>query len=310
MDKNVYRPVCPLTNDVNGLQIIQSINVHDICNIYKRYRGISVDNEFDTTEIKLIYNERVGFYFFWPFKAGSKKFYSDFTSSPLYAEEKNEYKIAAQYIKDEDSVLDVGCGWGHFKKYIPKSKYYGLEFSEKSIEYCLSCNILAGSETVGQLSQKDEKYDVVVSFQVLEHVHNPREFFEAMIQCAKKNGLIILSVPNYDSFMSVMENNYLNMPPHHISWWSKNTFLYLAKTYNLELVDYHIEKLENNAISLYIGIKKSINNLLKRDDRFIRMGYMDRFLNKILLSITNALSIETPELMPNGHSITFILKRK
>jgi 2-polyprenyl-3-methyl-5-hydroxy-6-metoxy-1,4-benzoquinol methylase len=66
--------------------------------------------------------------------------------------------------------------------------------------------IRADSELLRESAFADETYDVVCSFQVLEHVADPVGFLCELQQSAKKGGTIFVEVPNlYDPLLSVWE---------------------------------------------------------------------------------------------------------
>ncbi len=302
--------ICPLSNTSEELEIIEVLNTQEIVKLYKSFRHLDLSNEFNTKEIYLVKNKQINFYFFYPFISGSSNFYEALTTKPQYAPEKDEYHFASKYIKYSDCVLDVGCGWGWFKSYIPNSEYLGIEFSQKSIQKCKDKNINVTSVLIEDFAKQEKKFDVVTSFQVLEHIENPIEFIQGMINSAKDNGLIIISVPNVDSFMACMENNYLNLPPHHISWWSKDSLFYVARKLNLEIIDFKIEKSISMNIALSISLKRKLNTILGRKQLLIRNNLFDRFVNKFF-SLFGLLFRKSPEeIMPNGHSITFIFRKK
>ncbi len=59
----------------------------------------------------------------------------------------------------------------------------------------------------------------MVSFQVLEHVRDPRDFLAACAACLRTGGLLIIGVPSDDSFPGISVNDIFNLPPHHVTFW-------------------------------------------------------------------------------------------
>ena len=87
-------------------------------------------------------------------------------------------------------------------------------------------------------------YDFVCSFQVLEHVVDVHSFIEDCLKCLRPGGRLIISVPAADSFISRTVNGVLNMPPHHLTWWTDQALGYVAKSYDLILESIVHEPLE------------------------------------------------------------------
>lgn len=71
-----------------------------------------------------------------------------------------------------------------------------------------------------EADERPNYYDVVCHFQVLEHVPDPLKFMQACADVLRPGGLLIVAVPSRDSFLSLVENNWLNLPPHHLTLWS------------------------------------------------------------------------------------------
>jgi hypothetical protein len=58
-------------------------------------------------------------------------------------------------------------------------------------------------------------------FQVLEHISAVQSFLTAAIKCLKKNGLLVLAVPNNEPYLfGFNKYDWLNLPPHHMGWWN------------------------------------------------------------------------------------------
>jgi SAM-dependent methyltransferase len=81
------------------------------------------------------------------------------------------------------------------------------------------------------------KYDVVCSFQVLEHVPEPRGFVHACVQALRPGGKLIIAVPAEDSFLGVASDAHLNMPPHHALRWTDRALRNLALREGLSIVE-------------------------------------------------------------------------
>lgn len=112
------------------------------------------------------------------------------------------------------NVLDVACGPGTFLGQLPKKKessYYGTDIAENQIKFA---NNKYSSKNVKFLVSEDAKYpfddnffDVITAIEFIEHISS--KSFEAnlkeMKRCLKKNGIIILTTPNYFSLWPILE---------------------------------------------------------------------------------------------------------
>ncbi|MDP3997415.1 MAG: class I SAM-dependent methyltransferase [bacterium] len=110
--------------------------------------------------------------------------------------------------KDNDKILDVGCGPGLVAELSRNQKcqrnFIGLEISQPSVVECrkkqLNCDLFNGQT----IPFGDESFSVVGSYNVLEHVENPRVFLKENSRVLKKHGHLIIVCPN---FLSI-SNNY------------------------------------------------------------------------------------------------------
>jgi ubiquinone/menaquinone biosynthesis C-methylase UbiE len=120
--------------------------------------------------------------------------------SPYWGEHTARYSFALPYIKDK-KVLDIACGTGYglaFLKSTAKS-VTGVDVDAVAAKQALSecdakARVLLGDGT--NLPFIDESFDVVTSFETLEHLFERKLFLSELKRVLKPNGLLILSTPN------------------------------------------------------------------------------------------------------------------
>jgi SAM-dependent methyltransferase len=275
--------------------------------LYRWQRGLDISAEITVPELSLRHDAEIDFYFFDPPCAGSAAFYRDLTSAPLYATEKQEYAFAAANLEKGDRVLDVGCGWGHFAAHARDVTYKGIELSESAAQFCQARGLDVERKFAAQIAEEHpDGFDAVTSFQVLEHVEDPAQFFADCVRNVRPGGKLIISVPNADSFMSVRENNYLNYPPHHVTWWTRKSLQYLFDRHGIELLGVHADRAEGNELSMHYGAR--LHSILQPERKGVRNSRMDRALLKLCDGIGKVVrKLPTGGAsVPNGHSITMV----
>jgi 2-polyprenyl-3-methyl-5-hydroxy-6-metoxy-1,4-benzoquinol methylase len=98
------------------------------------------------------------------------------------------------------TLLDYGCGTGAFLAHAKKAQYavHGIEPSESPR---ILANNLVGGTVVSSLPQlKDQKFDIITLWHVLEHIH---DFKDILLHLKDKtNDLVIVAVPNPNSWDS------------------------------------------------------------------------------------------------------------
>lgn len=91
-----------------------------------------------------------------------------------------------------DNVLDVGCGTKPYEQLIKSNTYTGIEFDSDYSRKNSKADIFYDGKNFPVGS---EKYDLVISNQVLEHVFEPEVFIKEIKRVLQKNGTLILTVP-------------------------------------------------------------------------------------------------------------------
>jgi len=241
--------------------------------------------------------------FYDPLVTGDEKFYNALQGYDwYYMDEKHEYHEAINYISRADTVLEVGSGKGAFAKHLPTKKYIGLDFSENAKEMAAKNGITIENEMIQDYANRNQNmFDVVVSFQVLEHVSDPKGFLEAKIKALKVGGKMIIAVPSEDSFLKYVTNGMLNMPPHHVTRWCDETLRFIADEYGLELLDICHEKVQG-VHKLYF-LKTLVQNSLSQN-RLIDNSIFGKFTSRFS-SLVSRLLIKglKDEMLPNGHNV-------
>jgi len=129
-------------------------------------------------------------------------------------------------------ILDVGCGSGTLLGLLKR-----LGFRVRGVDFSPEAAKIARAEdgvdvTVGSLEDAhfaDQSFDVVTLFHVMEHVTNPRLVLAEVARVLKPDGVIVLQVPNIESWQFIMFGAkwYGLDIPRHVIDYSKNSMLKL-----------------------------------------------------------------------------------
>lgn len=236
-----------------------------ISEIYENYKKVlpHIDPNYIFGELKHleVYKcKDTGYEFFWPLSVfGDDAYYDKLGKLPwYYSPWKWEHEAAAKLIDHGSTVLEVGAAKGDFLKRIKidkQSKVVGLELNPNVEEYSKLNGVELLNETIQDYALKHaNEFDVVCSFQVLEHISYVDTFIQSMIDCLKPGGILIISVPNNDSFISEnrLPSKILNMPPHHLGLWKEESLINLQNIFNIKYLDKSIEPLQPALYETYI----------------------------------------------------------
>jgi len=112
------------------------------------------------------------------------------------------YKFIAKYIKAETKILDAGCGEGYGSDFLSTKcrKIVGVDIAIETIENARrryrqdNLEFLVTNST--NLCFPDNIFDVVCSFQVIEHIEDYQRYLGELKRVLVPHGFIILSTPN------------------------------------------------------------------------------------------------------------------
>lgn len=116
-------------------------------------------------------------------------------------------------------VLDIGCGSGHGSNTLATKfkTVHGVDIAEEAIAYAkehwqkTNINFSIGDSL--NIPFSDNTFDVVVAFEVFEHLTDWRKFLSEIKRVLKPNGKVYLSTPN-KTLYSPGTKKPIN--PHHV----------------------------------------------------------------------------------------------
>jgi 2-polyprenyl-3-methyl-5-hydroxy-6-metoxy-1,4-benzoquinol methylase len=152
----------------------------------------------------------------------------------VYAGEERGRRIAARIIlkkisryKRKGRILDIGCATGFLLDEAKKQGWeaYGVELSKWAANFArekFGLNIFEGL-------LKDAKFpynyfDAITMIDSIEHLSSPKEELEEVRRILKPNGVLCISTPDIDSFLSkFLEAKWWGIKQAHLFYFSRKT---------------------------------------------------------------------------------------
>ncbi|MGR3274556.1 class I SAM-dependent methyltransferase [Acaryochloris marina NIES-2412] len=172
-------------------------------------------------------------------------------------------------LNEIDSLLDVGTGYGFLLEKLSK-RYSGIDISGIELskeESSYACNVLHQNvinTTLKSSNLSRREFDLVTSFEVIEHIENPKKFVLEMAEYVRPGGYLLIMTDNFDSRMAnSLGPAFPKWIPHsHISHFSSKTLLKMIESIDnlvpITTISYTPwEVLMRNIIYNLLSIKKS-----------------------------------------------------
>ena len=112
---------------------------------------------------------------------------------------KEEFKIIANSIQSDKSILDVGCGNGELMKFIYENiskRIRGLEISKDNVQKCIQkgLTVIEGNAEMDLRQFPNNSFDYVILSQTLQAFLNPEKVISDLLRIGKTS---IVTIPNF-----------------------------------------------------------------------------------------------------------------
>jgi 2-polyprenyl-3-methyl-5-hydroxy-6-metoxy-1,4-benzoquinol methylase len=129
-----------------------------------------------------------------------ERFVPGSASGLLEAEHVQRYTFASNYAKGR-SVLDIACGAGYGSSLLlagGATRVTGVDISAEAVKFATDHYGSDGITFVVHDAEqfKNGSYDMIVSFETLEHLDKRQQFLENTRSMLNEHGILIMSTPN------------------------------------------------------------------------------------------------------------------
>ena len=186
---------------------------------------------------------------------------------------KHKRKLATKGMK-VGTMLEIGCGVGDFLHEMEQRGWNctGIEPSKEAkaiAQNRVKANIL-NPEDLATL--KDESFDLITMWHVLEHVDNLKDEVRHLQRLLKKGGRLVLALPNFKSTDAEYYREYWAAydVPRHLNHFCRESITNIFKTTKLQLkkidklvwdayyISYMSEKYKNHTLPLLKGAVRGL----------------------------------------------------
>jgi ubiquinone/menaquinone biosynthesis C-methylase UbiE len=159
------------------------------------------------------------------------------------------YRFAIRKIGSNKKVLDLGCGTGYGSGLLYKggNEVHGIDISQKAVDYAK--RNYPGPKYIcrsgEKLPFKNNYFDAVTIFDVIEHIHNSKKTLDEVYRVLKRNGNIFISTPNKRHFGNMFKHFLFQKPYpekvhidniYHIKEFYYDEFISFLKNHKFKII--------------------------------------------------------------------------
>ena len=215
--------------------------------------------------------------------------------SPITIKRYNEILDKFEKYRKTGNLLDVGCGIGYFLVEAKKRGWnvYGTEFTQSAIDICNNKGIETNIGILNPNNYNNVEFDVVTSFEVIEHINNPNEDLQNIYSILRKGGLFYITTPNFNSLnrFYLKENWNVIEYPEHLAYYTKKTLKNLMQKNGFKTISNKSTGISITRIktSKNKSVENSENISANTDDEKLRNKIEKNSILKFIKTITNSL---------------------
>lgn len=194
-----------------------------------------------------------GLQFAWPFVAGDGRFYNLAYPYSDYPQQRWEFLQTVQALDaqplHEGRLLEIGSGFGHFlrqvsPRFMPPGRVLAIEYNDTARARLEAMGFTAHGIDVREPAFAAYRGQVAALclFQVLEHMDGLDTLLTRFNELLMPGARIFIAVPNIARITyNESHGSLLDMPPNHISRWTRQAFEAFAARAGWTLEDFRVE---------------------------------------------------------------------
>lgn len=184
--------------------------------------------------------------------------------------------------KESVRILEVGCGAGWFLQSLfrrlsdlglnEKVELFGVDVDQTAVAQYQGTDVkLIAQDAVSYAAESDIQYDLVINFELIEHLPNPRDFMCAMRSILAREGMLFLTTPNgygvdnrclgYNQFRPLAHSIF---PPMHLQAFTTSNMTHFLIECGFNLVDLSTPGSFDVDIITHFGESSDLNTIISR----------------------------------------------
>lgn len=140
--------------------------------------------------------------------------------------------------RKNNNIIDIGCGDGYFLVEAKKRGWnvYGTEFTDEAVDNCRKNGINIHQGKLDSNNYSKEFFDIITSFEVIEHINNPKEELVEVIKILRTGGGFYITTPNFNALSRYYYKGDWGVIeyPEHLSYYTSKTLNYMLTSFGFK----------------------------------------------------------------------------
>lgn len=152
-------------------------------------------------------------------------------------------EFCKKYSIHPESILEIGAGFGTFCVELKSRELFtrivAVEPTHNLAETLRNKNICVVEEIIENINfDESEKFDVVVNFEVIEHLFSAKNFIKQCRSFLKDNGLLIITCPNGKGFdFEILGDKCNSLDHEHLNYFNPLSLSILLEKNQFEVLE-------------------------------------------------------------------------
>lgn len=221
-----------------------------------------------------------------------------FDVSDLTIKRYNQLLDTFESSRKHNRILDVGAGNCLFLIEATKRGWqaYGTDFGQSAVDIGTQHGINMKQGKLSADWYPSNFFDVVTTFETIEHVNSPNTEIENIQKILRPGGLVYLTTPNFNSIeRRTMKINYNAIEyPEHLSYYTPHSMNYLLRKHGFEKVSLQTTGVSLTRLKTSLQVKnhQAMTELFvskESTDERLRLNIESNKFKLVLKNMANAL---------------------